>query len=62
MLDNSATCHICNDKDMFIGNITPIPKDSQLGVETAGEQPSQLVSDLLGLAFVTMIEKFMLKR
>ena len=36
VLDNSATCHICNDKDMFIGNITPIPKDSQLGVETAG--------------------------
>ena len=35
VLDNSATCHICNSKEVFIDNITDLDSDS-VGVETAG--------------------------
>ena len=36
VLDNSATCHICNDKDLFVDAIEPLTAQSSAGVETAG--------------------------
>ncbi len=36
VLDNSATCHICNNKSLFISPITPIPTSNDIGVDTAG--------------------------
>ena len=36
IVDNAANCHICNDKSMFVSNITPIPATADLKVATAG--------------------------
>ncbi len=36
VLDNSATCHICNDKRLFTSDITPLSDVDNIGVDTAG--------------------------
>ena len=36
VLDNSATCHICNDESAFVSKITPIGDLPHLNVNTAG--------------------------
>ena len=36
VLDNSANCHICKDKSMFVTEIKPLAATSNLQVQTAG--------------------------
>ena len=40
VLDNSATCHICNNKSSFTSDITPIENADHLSVSTAGGKVS----------------------